>query len=72
MTLIRKLKAFIAHKAEIAAKQSEDVDKSKHRQENPMLNELSLRSLFAAEFRGDGSNPIVYNRYAPPFPHAPQ
>lgn len=28
-----------------------------------MLNEMSLRSLFAAEFQNLSQNPVVYNRY---------
>jgi len=33
-----------------------------------MLNEMTLRSLFAAEFlKNDGNNPVVYNRYYSPF-----
>ena len=66
----RKLKPFLSWgKAEEAIKQSEDVDKSRYKQENPMLNEQSLKTLFMAEFRGDGNNPVVYNRYMNPFGH---
>ena len=53
----------MSRKEELAAKQLDDVDSSKRKQENSLLNELSLRSLFAAEFRGDGSSPVVYNWY---------
>lgn len=64
----RKLKAFQTGKPEEASKQYDDVDKSKYRLENPMLNEMTLRSLFAAEFlKTDGNNPVVYNRYYSPF-----
>jgi hypothetical protein len=64
----RKLKAFQTGKPEEASKQYDDVDKSKYRLENPMLNEMTLRSLFAAEFlKNDGNNPVVYNRYYSPF-----
>lgn len=63
----RKLKPFLASRAEAAAKMAESVPRVKA--EAPLLNEQSLRSLFAAEFRGDGSNPVVYNRYQSVFGH---
>lgn len=49
-------------------KQSEEVDKSKYKIDNALLNELSIKALFFQEFRTDGNNtsPVVYNRYSNP------
>ena len=52
----------------------EDVDKSKFKNDNALMNEQNIRSLFAAEFRTstDGTpNPVVYNRYQNLFGSSP-